>query len=68
MNTTWLEDLQALAETLNFSQAAEKRNITQLVRDGACRPFGIPVAADTCGRNHAGGGDRHYPPSGARAP
>ncbi len=29
MNTTWLEDLQALAETLNFSQAAEKRNITQ---------------------------------------
>ncbi|MEQ9200355.1 MAG: LysR family transcriptional regulator, partial [Rhodospirillales bacterium] len=29
MNTIWLADLQALAETLNFSQAAEKRNITQ---------------------------------------
>ncbi|TWF54817.1 LysR family transcriptional regulator [Neorhizobium alkalisoli] len=29
MDTAWLADLQALAETLNFSRAAEKRNITQ---------------------------------------
>lgn len=29
METAWLADLQALAETLNFSRAAEKRRITQ---------------------------------------
>lgn len=29
METAWLADLQALAETLNFSRAAEKRHITQ---------------------------------------
>lgn len=29
METAWLADLQALAETLNFSRAAERRNITQ---------------------------------------
>lgn len=29
MDTIWLADLQALAETLNFSRAAEKRNVTQ---------------------------------------
>ncbi|MFD1796429.1 LysR family transcriptional regulator [Paracoccus aurantiacus] len=29
MDTTWLDDLQALAKTLNFSRAAEARNITQ---------------------------------------
>ncbi|WP_090708787.1 MULTISPECIES: LysR family transcriptional regulator [unclassified Beijerinckia] len=29
MESTWLADLQALAETLNFSRAAEKRNVTQ---------------------------------------
>jgi len=29
VETTWLADLQALAETLNFSRAAEKRHITQ---------------------------------------
>ena len=29
VDTVWLADLQALAETLNFSRAAEKRNITQ---------------------------------------
>lgn len=29
MDTAWLADLQALAETLNFSRAAERRNITQ---------------------------------------
>ncbi|WP_087005808.1 LysR family transcriptional regulator [Rhizobium sullae] len=29
MDTAWLADLRALAETLNFSRAAELRNITQ---------------------------------------
>lgn len=29
MNVQWLEDLIALAECLNFSRAAEKRNVTQ---------------------------------------
>jgi LysR family transcriptional regulator, hypochlorite-specific transcription factor HypT len=29
VDTSWLADLQALAETLNFSRAAELRNITQ---------------------------------------
>ncbi|MBP1849917.1 LysR family transcriptional regulator [Rhizobium halophytocola] len=29
MDTAWLADLQALAETLNFSRAAERRNVTQ---------------------------------------
>lgn len=29
MDTTYLADLQALSETLNFSRAAERRNITQ---------------------------------------
>jgi DNA-binding transcriptional LysR family regulator len=29
MDTAWLSDLRALAETLNFSRAAELRNITQ---------------------------------------
>ena len=29
MDTAWLADLRALAETLNFSRAAERRNITQ---------------------------------------
>ncbi len=29
METVWLADLQALAETLNFSRAAENRNVTQ---------------------------------------
>jgi DNA-binding transcriptional LysR family regulator len=29
MDIAWLADLQALAETLNFSRAAQKRNITQ---------------------------------------
>jgi len=29
VETAWLADLQALAETLNFSRAAEKRHITQ---------------------------------------
>ncbi|WP_138465627.1 LysR family transcriptional regulator [Poseidonocella sp. HB161398] len=29
MNETWLEDFRALAEELNFSRAAERRNITQ---------------------------------------
>jgi len=29
MDTNWLDDLQALAQTLNFSRAAELRNITQ---------------------------------------
>lgn len=29
METAWLADLRALAETLNFSRAAEKRHITQ---------------------------------------
>lgn len=29
LESTWLADLQALAETLNFSRAAEKRNVTQ---------------------------------------
>lgn len=29
METAWLADLKALAETLNFSRAAEKRHITQ---------------------------------------
>ncbi|MBB3590500.1 DNA-binding transcriptional LysR family regulator [Rhizobium sp. BK529] len=29
METAWLSDLKALAETLNFSRAAEKRHITQ---------------------------------------
>lgn len=29
MDTAWLLDLRALADTLNFSRAAEMRNITQ---------------------------------------
>ncbi len=29
MDTAWLADLQALAETLNFSRAAERRHVTQ---------------------------------------
>lgn len=29
MDTIWLEDLRALAETLNFSRAAQRRNVTQ---------------------------------------
>lgn len=29
MDTTWLADLKALSETLNFSRAAQNRNITQ---------------------------------------
>ncbi|MDE1157096.1 MAG: LysR family transcriptional regulator [Neorhizobium sp.] len=29
METAWLADLQSLAETLNFSRAAERRNVTQ---------------------------------------
>lgn len=29
LDSTWLADLQALAETLNFSRAAERRNVTQ---------------------------------------
>ncbi|MBN9083088.1 MAG: LysR family transcriptional regulator [Rhizobiales bacterium 62-17] len=29
MDSTWFADLQALAETLNFSRAAERRNVTQ---------------------------------------
>jgi LysR family transcriptional regulator, hypochlorite-specific transcription factor HypT len=29
VETTWLADLQALADTLNFSRAAQRRNITQ---------------------------------------
>src|SRR5689334_9895736 len=29
VETAWLADLKALAETLNFSRAAEKRHITQ---------------------------------------
>ncbi|WP_265502191.1 LysR substrate-binding domain-containing protein [Paracoccus beibuensis] len=29
MDTNWLEDLRVLSETLNFSRAAERRNITQ---------------------------------------
>lgn len=29
LESTWLADLQALAETLNFSRAAEQRNVTQ---------------------------------------
>lgn len=29
MDTNWLEDLKVLSETLNFSRAAERRNITQ---------------------------------------
>ena len=29
LDSTWFADLQALAETLNFSRAAERRNVTQ---------------------------------------
>lgn len=29
MDTIWLEDLRALADTLNFSRAAQRRNVTQ---------------------------------------
>lgn len=45
MNSVWLEDLVALSECLNFSKAAERRNVTQPAFGRRIRAF-----EDWCGQ------------------